>query len=69
MLPEEENSAPSAAPNGAATPAPAADRMSILEARLAEIRSQQPDPAEAASSEAATAAPQPATSAAPALSE
>ncbi|MGI4832596.1 MAG: DUF349 domain-containing protein [Janthinobacterium lividum] len=69
MLPEEENSAPSAAPNGAATPAPAADRMSILEARLAEVRSQQPDPAEAASPEAATAAPQPATSAAPALSE
>ena len=63
MLPEEETPAPSATPDGTATPAPAADRMSILEARLAEIRSKQgPD-------ETAEPAAQAATAAAPALSE
>ena len=57
MLPEETPT-PSA-PEGAAAPA-SADRMSILEARLAEIRSKQDSPA---------AAPQLATPAAPALSD
>jgi hypothetical protein len=61
MLPEEETPTPAATPNGAANPASEADRMSILEARLAEIRSKQ--------DAAAPAEPAAATPAAPALSE